>query len=242
MRFIELAIRNIKEVYRDPLSISLGVAMPAVLIVLFASLGKKTAIDIFTANMLSPAITVFSFGFLTMFSAMLLAKDRQSALLARLLTTPLKSSDFILAYILPFIPIAILQITVCFATGALFGIMFNGSVGLAFFVLLLMAVACIGLGIIMGSLFTENQVSGVGSMVIVSISLFGGCWMDLEMVGGVFQGIGYALPFAHAIDATRDILMGSGFSDIATDFYWVLGYTVIFFVLGILCFGWRTKG
>lgn len=143
MRFIELAIRNIKEVYRDPLSISLGVAMPAVLIVLFASLGKKTVIDIFTENMLSPAITVFSFGFLTMFSAMLLAKDRQSALLARLLTTPLKSSDFILAYILPFIPIAILQITVCFATGALFGIMFNGSVGLAFFVLLLMAVACI---------------------------------------------------------------------------------------------------
>ena len=66
--------------------------------------------------------------------------------------------------------------------------------------------------------------------------------MDLEMVGGVFQGIGYALPFAHAIDAVRDVLMGSGFSDIATDFYWVLGYTVVFFVLGILCFRWRTKG
>ena len=46
-----------------------------------------------------------------------------------------------------------------------------------------------------------------------------------------------ALPFAHAIDATRAVMMyGVGFSDIATDFYWVLGYTLVFFALGIILF------
>jgi ABC-type multidrug transport system permease subunit len=46
-----------------------------------------------------------------------------------------------------------------------------------------------------------------------------------------------ALPFAHALDATRDVMVhGAGFSDIATDFYWVLGYTIGFFALGVYLF------
>lgn len=94
---------------------------------------------------------------------------------------------------------------------------------------------------ILGSLFTANQVAGFGSIVIVAISLFGGAWMDLKMVGGVFEAIGYALPFAHAIDATRAILKGSDLGNIIRNFYWVIGYTLAFFVLGIFSFRWRTK-
>ncbi len=66
--------------------------------------------------------------------------------------------------------------------------------------------------------------------------------MDLKAIGGVFETIGYSLPFAHAIDAARAVLNGSSASGIVTDFYWVLGYTLVFFVAGIFCFRWRTKG
>jgi ABC-type multidrug transport system permease subunit len=46
-----------------------------------------------------------------------------------------------------------------------------------------------------------------------------------------------ALPFAHALYAARDVMVhGVGFSDIAIDFYWVLGYTMAFFVLGVFLF------
>ena len=46
-----------------------------------------------------------------------------------------------------------------------------------------------------------------------------------------------ALPFAHALYAARDVMVhGVGFSDIAIDFYWVLGYTMAFFVLGVSLF------
>jgi len=46
-----------------------------------------------------------------------------------------------------------------------------------------------------------------------------------------------AFPFAHALDATRDVMVnGAGFSDIATDFFWVLGYTIVFFALGVFLF------
>ena len=103
-----------------------------------------------------------------------------------------------------------------------------------------MAICYIGLGLILGSVFTENQVSGVGSAVIVFASLFGGLWVDLEMISGLLQDIGNALPFVHAVDAARDVMMGAGFGGITTDFYWVLGYTLVFFALGVFLFKWRT--
>lgn len=241
MRFISLANRNIKEVYRDYVSMGLGLGLPIVLLVLFASIGKNAPIKIFTANALTPAVIVFSFGFLTLYSAMLLARDRESAFLTRLLTTPLKPSDFILSYILPLLPIALLQIIVCFVVGSLYGVTINLSIIFALIILFTLAFACIGIGMIIGSLFSESQTGGIGSMVIVIISLFSGAWMNLKMVGGIFGAVGYALPFAYALDATRGILNGSGWGDIIIDFYWVLGYALIFFIGGILCFRWRTK-
>jgi ABC-2 type transport system permease protein len=241
MRFLTLTSRNIKEIYRDPVSITLGVAMPAILLVLFVSIGKNAPVEVFTPNSLTPAVAVFSFGFLTLFSSMLLAKDRESAFLSRLLTAPLKPTDFILSYTLPFLPIALLQIAVCFTVGIIYGVTLNLSILLALFILFIMSIACIGIGMIIGSLFSEKQAPGLASGVIIIISLFGGVWMNLKMVGGVFAAIGYALPFAYAIDTTRAVLNGYELGSIAITLYLIIGYTLIFFILGVLCFRWRTK-
>jgi ABC-2 type transport system permease protein len=89
---------------------------------------------------------------------------------------------------------------------------------------------------ILGLIFNVNQASGVGSVIITLVALLGGIWIDIEAIGGVFYIIGNALPFAHAIDAARDAMTGASFSSIATDFYWVLGYTLLFFALGTLLF------
>lgn len=241
MRFLSLANRNIKEIYRDPVSILLGVVMPPMLLILFSSIAKNAPLGMFTLKSLTPGVIVFSFGFLTMFSAMLLAKDRQSAFLTRLLVAPLKPMDFILAYTLPFIPIAILQIAISLTIAIVKGLAVDSGLMLILAILLITAVACIGIGMIFGSLLTEPQVAGAGSLVIVSISLFGGVWTSLDMMGGIFKTIGYALPFAHAIDAARAILQGSGFENIRSDLYWVIGYTVVLFLLGVLSFKQGTK-
>jgi ABC-2 type transport system permease protein len=172
-----------------------------------------------------------------MFSAMMLSRDREGALLSRLLTAPLKPPDFILSYSLPYIPMVIVQIALCFGIGALLGLEMPGNAGLAFLVLLVMGICCVELGMILGLLFNVNQVSGVGSAIITLVALLGGIWIDLEVIGGVFRDIGNALPFAHAIGGVRDVMVyGAGFSDIAVDFYWVLGYTLVFFALGTFLF------
>jgi ABC-2 type transport system permease protein len=242
MRFLSLANRNMKEIYRDPVSILLGVAMPVILLALFVSISKNAPIPQFTVQALTPGIIVFSFSFLTMFSAILLSKDRQSALLTRLLASPLKPIGFILAYSLPFIPIALLQIIICLIVAVILGFSLNMLLFLlSLMVLIPIAFACIGVGMILGSLLTENQVAGAGSFVIIISSLFGGAWMDLNMVGGVFKNIGYALPFAHAIDATRAIYTGAALIGIASNIYWVVGYAILFLIAGIFSFSWKIK-
>jgi len=231
MRFMELAKRNFKEMYRDPLSIGLAIGMPVGLLLAFQAIP-----DWYTPTQLTPGLVIFGFAMLTFSSGMILARDRDSALLSRLLTAPLRANDFISAYSLPYVPVAIIQIVVIFAIGGLLGLEISGNAGLVFLVLFVMSIGYIGLGMILGSLFTDKQVP-IAWIAVNLLTIFGGAWMDLEEIGGVLQSTMNALPFAHAIDAARDVMVhGAGFGDIATDFYWVLGYTLAFFALGVFLF------
>ncbi|MGB2884835.1 MAG: ABC transporter permease [Dehalococcoidia bacterium] len=231
MRFMVLAKRNFKEMYRDPLHIGLTIGLPVLMLLVFQAIP-----DWFSTAFLAPGIALMGFALLTDSSGMILARDRERALLSRMLTAPLRASDFISAYSLPYILVAIIQIAVVFAIGGLLGLEITGNVGLVFLILLVMSIGYIGLGMILGSLFTYTQAPIVW-VVVMLLTVFGGTWMDLEEMGGVTQSTMNALPFAHALDAARDVMMhGVGFGDIAIDFLWVLGYTFVFFALGIFLF------
>jgi ABC-2 type transport system permease protein len=235
MKSLSLSSRNFKEIYRDPVSIILGLAMPVLMLFIFSSINKKMPLEIFSPQFLTPGLVIFSFTFLIMFSAMLIAKDKQTAFLTRLFTTPLKPSDYIVSYILPFIPLAFLQITVCLVLGTLLGATFH-NILLSLVIFTLVALICICLGVILGSLFTVQQVSGIGSLLITTIGLFSGVWMDLKMVGGIFETLGYALPFVYAIDALKAMLKGAVSPDLGKDMLVIIVYFVVLFLLAILSF------
>lgn len=241
MRFLSLAGRNTKEIIRDPVSVVLGIALPTLLLFLFVSIGQGARLEIFEPHMLAPAVIVFGYAFLIMFTSLVLAKDRESAFLARLLAAPLRPADFILAYSLPYLPIAILQTIVLYAVAFIIGLSWTPAILLTFVPMLIVAVACIGIGMVLGSLCTENQTGGFGSVLIVIASLFSGAWMDLEMVGGVFETIGYALPFAHAIRASRDLLAGATLGHVMPDLWWVIAYAVGLSLAGVLAFRLKTR-
>ena len=234
MRFMELAKRNFKETFLDYLSLGLVIVFPPVLLLILQTIGRIESF--FSPTNLAPGIVVFGFAMLSLISGMLLAQDRESALLSRLLTAPLRANDFISAYSLPYIPVAIIQIVVVFAIGGLLGLEISGNAGLVFLILFVMSIGYIGLGMILGVLFTYKQVP-IAWIAVNLLTIFGGAWFPLEAIGGAIQSIMNALPFAHAIDAARDVMIhGVGFGDIAIDFYWVLGYTLVFFALGVFLF------
>jgi ABC-2 type transport system permease protein len=234
MRSLELARRNFTEVWRDPLSLGITIALPVVLLVILQAFAQFE--EVFTPTALTPGIALFGFVMLMFSTAMILSRDRESALFARLMTAPLRPGDFVAAYSLPYLAVAIIQGVALFGIGAVLGLEIRGSAALVVLVLLVMAVFYVALGMVLGSVLGLGAVSGAYAVVLL-LTIFGGAWMDLEAIGGVFQSIGDALPFAHALDATRAVMIeGAGLGDIATDLAWVAGYTLGTAVLAVVVF------
>ena len=126
MRYAELAKRNFKEVWRDPLSLALTIGLPVLMLVVLQALGGVD--EFFEATSLAPGVTLFGFVMLMFSAAMTISRDRESALFSRLLTTPLRPRDFVSGYSLPYLPVAAIQAAVIFGIGLLFGLEVAGSI------------------------------------------------------------------------------------------------------------------
>ena len=64
MIFVELAVRNFKEMLRDPISTGLELGIPAGFLVIFWALGQSMGDESFlTTSMLVPGIAVFGIAF-----------------------------------------------------------------------------------------------------------------------------------------------------------------------------------
>jgi len=173
---------------------------------------------------------------MTLFSATLVSKDRESALLQRLYTTPLTGTDFILGYLLPLLPIALGQTLICYLFAIPLGLTAGAGILYAVLGIIPMAVFNIALGLLCGSLFGVKQVGGVCGALLTNLSAWlSGVWFDLALVGGTFKKIAYALPFVHAAELEKALFRGS-FADAADHILPVLLYSALVTVAAVLYF------
>ena len=236
MKMLTFANRNVKEIIRDPLNLGFGLGFPLVLILLLSAIQANIPVDLFEIQHLTPGISVFGLSFMTLFSATLISKDRSSALLQRLYTTPLTPLDFILGYTLPIIPIAIAQSAICYAVAIFLGLEITVNILYATISIIPIAILFIALGLLFGSILNDKQVGAICGALLTNLSAWlSGTWFDLNLIGGVFNKIAYALPFVHAVEMERAILIGN-FAGMLTHFWWVLGYAVASLGLAILLF------
>ena len=126
MNALALATRNEKEALRNPLSLTLNLLLPPGLLLVLHSIGGDDS-ETLNATFLTPGVALFGFVMLMFTSSMLLARDRETALFARLRTAPLRSSDFVIAYGLPAWLVAVLQAVIVFALGVALGMDIEGS-------------------------------------------------------------------------------------------------------------------
>ena len=236
MKMITFATRNTKEILRDPINLAFGLGFPLVLILLLSAIQANIPVKLFEIQYLTPGITVFGLAFMSLFSATLISKDRSSSLLQRLYTTPLSPIDFILGYTLPIIPIAIAQSIVCYIIAIILGLNITVNILYAILLIIPISILYIALGLLCGSVLTDKQVGGICGALLTNLSAWmSGVWFDLNLVGGSFKKIAYALPFVHAVDMQRAVLSGN-FGDIFPHLWWVLGYAAVLLVLAILLF------
>ena len=236
MRILTLVNRNTKELLRDPLNLFFGLGFPLVLIFLLSAIQANVPVPLFEIESLAPGITVFGLSFMTLFSATIIAKDRGSSLLQRLYTTPLTPTDFILGYTIPIIPISIAQSIVCYIAAVILGLDVTVNILYAVLMITPISVLYIALGLLCGSVLNDKQVGGICGALLTNLSAWlSGVWFDLELVGGVFKKIAYALPFVHAVEMERAVLSGD-FSGIFPHLWWVLGYAAGLLALAVLMF------
>ena len=236
MRMLTFANRNTKEILRDPLNLGFGLGFPLVLILLLSAIQANVPVSLFEIGHLTPGITVFGLSFMTLFSATIIAKDRGSSLLQRLYTTPLTAADFILGYTLPIVPIAIAQSIICYLVAILLGLEVTVNILYAVVLIIPVSILFVALGLLCGSVLNDKQVGGICGALLTNLSAWlSGTWFDLELVGGVFKKIAYALPFVHAVDMERAVLTGN-FSGIFPHLWWVLGYAAAALLAAVLLF------
>jgi len=236
MKMLTFAKRCAKEILRDPINLGFGLGFPLVLLMLLSALQSNIPVSLFEINTLTPGITVFGLSFMTLFSATLIAKDRESALLQRLYTTPLTGFDFILGYMLPLLPISLGQTVICYLFAIPLGLEFGVNVVYAVIGIVPMAVFNIALGLLCGSVFGVKQVGGICGALLTNLSAWlSGVWFDLQLVGGVFEDIAYALPFVHAAELEKALFAGD-FALAATHVLPIVGYSALVTVVAVALF------
>lgn len=241
MKTLTFAQRCTKEILRDPLNLIFGLGFPAVLLLLLSAIQANIPVSLFEINHLAPGIAVFGLSFTTLFSASLIAKDRESAFLQRLYTLPLRPSDFILGYMLPMLPITLAQGAVCYLIAIALGLPVTVNILYALLMLLPVAVFYISLGLLCGCVFNVKQVGGICGALLTNLSAWlSGIWFDLELAGKVLPRIAHLLPFLHAVELERSIIAGE-FTEALPHLWPVIGYAVIVAAAAILIFLLKMK-
>lgn len=236
MKLQALCRRTTWEIVRDPLNLAFGLGFPLVLLLLLSAIQTNVPVDLFAIDRLTPGISVFGLAFIALFSATLVARDRESALLQRLYTAPLTAGDFIFGYVLPLAPMAAVQAAVCYLAAIPLGLTVSVRMIWAVLLDLPAALLFIGLGLLCGSVMNVKQVGGICGALLTNLTAWlSGTWFDLELVGGAFQRIAYALPFVHAVELDRAALSGD-WASVMPHLWWVLAYAAAALAAAVLLF------
>lgn len=236
MRILTFSKRCAKEILRDPVNLAFGLGFPLILLLLLSAIQANIPVELFAIESLAPGVAVFGLSFMTLFSATLVAKDRESSFLQRLYTTPLKPHEFILGYMLPVIPMSVGQSAICYIAALAFGLPISGYILLALLVTVPISVLYISFGLFVGSLAGVKAVGGICGGLFTNLSAWlSGVWFDLSLVGGVFEKLANLLPFVHAVELQRAVISGNldgTFVHLAV----VLAYAAVMTVLAVVAF------
>ena len=152
MKLRTFASRCAREILRDPINLAFGLGFPLVLLFLLSALQANIPVPLFEIERLTPGITGFGLSFVTLFSATLIARDRETALLQRRYTTPLTAPDCIQGYLLPVRPMALGQSILCYLCAIPLGLKISIHTLWAILGVVPVSVFYISLGLLCGSL------------------------------------------------------------------------------------------
>jgi ABC-2 type transport system permease protein len=181
-------------------------------------------------------IGFFIFFFVFLIAGVSFLRERTGGTLERLLATPLRRWEIVAGYVVGFGIFTTIQASLIswFAIKGL-GIIMEGSFLYVLLITFLLAMTALTLGTLL-SAFADNELQMIQfiPLVIVPQVFFSGLF-NLDTMSDWLRSISAVIPLTYGADALRDIMIrGKGWTDIATDVYVLLAFSLSFMILNVL--------
>lgn len=180
------------------------------------------------------------FVFLTaMAGSAALIQTRQLGISSRMLSTPTSTRTIVLGESLGRFGTAMVQgLYIVVLTWIIFSVNWGDPLG-ALALLIAFAAVGAGAGVLMGSVFAnDQQAAGVGIVASIGLAALGGSMLPIEFFGDTLQKVAHVTPHAWALDGYSELIRrGGGLGDILLELAVLLGYAAV--LLGLAA--WRLR-
>ncbi|MBD3192111.1 MAG: hypothetical protein GF308_15805 [Candidatus Heimdallarchaeota archaeon] len=160
----------------------------------------------------------------------------------KLLSSPMKKSDFVISEMLWQFILAIIAFFISFFTGVLaFNLSWNALHWMIFPIMLAGIMTFTGLGMIAtGIVKTPNGATAVGNILSFPMIFLSGAFFDISGIP-VLSIISKCLPLTYIIDALRASMISKNFSTAWLNMGVSLAFGIVFMVIGILLTKWTEE-
>ncbi len=172
--------------------------------------------------------------FLSTFSAFSLIKERENGTFYRVIASPWSLKAYMLQNILCYLTILVCQVAVMLLiVRYVFGMYLGPSVLNLLLVMIVFALLCVATGIALAAVARNvRQASTIATMVITPMSMLSGLFWPRSIMPEILQTIGRYLPPTWLVDAAQKVMLGEPLSSAALELSILLGFIVVFFLLG----------
>jgi ABC-2 type transport system permease protein len=192
-----------------------------------------------TVNQTIPGYTVMFVYFLIGTVTASLQLERNTGMLRRLLSTPLRRSAFLGGKVLAGLLIGVLQVAAMFAIGYFF---FHMDLGRAPLALLLHTAAVVLSAVCIGLAAAAYRVERGINIFLIVAALLAGCAFPADWLPPFLRTVNVVLPQTWAMAGYQDLITrGLGFVDVLPEVAVLLAFAAVFFFLAQRRFRYETS-
>lgn len=175
-----------------------------------------------------------------LFTSAAIVRERERGNLELLITTPVHSLELMIAKIIPYIFVGLIQVGIILGLGHfIFDVPINGELSQLLLGTLLFISASLTLGLVISTIAqTQLQAMQMTVFILLPSILLSGFIFPYEEMPDIAQWISEVLPATHFMRLIRGIVLrGADLLDLWRDAVWLVGFTVI----GLLVASMRFK-
>jgi ABC-2 type transport system permease protein len=179
-------------------------------------------------------ILVLAIGFI--FAGLNLVKEKESGTIEQINVTPIKKYHFIIAKMVPFLMIGLIDVAVGLIIGKLtFNIPFEGSIALLFLGSTIFLIAVLGFALFLSTFSgTQQQFMFTAFFFIIIFVLMSGVFTPMDSMPVWAQKVDLINPAAYVMRINRMVMLkGSTFQDISRDIYSLILIAIAFTTLAV---------